>query len=269
MSDLYAVVGNPVAHSKSPLIHAEFARQTGEQVEYRRLLAPLDGFAAALRAFRAEGGCGANITIPFKEQAFALATQPSPRALLAGAVNTIRFDDEGIFGDNTDGVGLVRDIEHNLGCSLAAKRVLVLGAGGAARGILGAIADCRPAAITLANRDLAKAARVAAALASVATIEVSSYVELRGSVNDIIINATASSIHHECPPLPGGVFAEHALAYDLMYAAEPTPFMLFAKTQMAATVADGKGMLVEQAAESFFVWRGVRPSTAPVIAMLR
>ena len=269
MSDLYAVVGNPVAHSKSPLIHAEFARQTGEMVEYGRLLAPLDGFAATLRVFRDEGGHGANITLPFKEEAFALATRTSPRALLAGAVNTVRFDDGEIFGDNTDGVGLVCDIEQNLGFQLAAKRVLVLGAGGAARGILGAIAERRPATITLANRDLAKAARVATALAAAGAIHVSSYAELRNSPQDIIINATASSIRNECPPLPHGAFAERALAYDLMYAAEPTPFMLFAKTEQAATVTDGIGMLVEQAAESFFVWRGVRPLTAPVIAMLR
>lgn len=269
MSDLYAVVGNPVAHSKSPLIHAEFARQTGEMVEYGRLLAPLDGFAATLRAFHAEGGRGANVTIPFKEEAFALATRTSPRALLAGAVNTVRFDDAEIFGDNTDGVGLVRDIEQNLGVQLASKRVLVLGAGGAARGVLGAIAQRRPATITLANRDLAKAARVATALGSVGAIHVTRYAELRDFAHDVIINATASSLRNECPPLPEGVFAERALAYDLMYAAEPTPFMLFAKTQRAATIADGIGMLVEQAAESFFVWRGVRPATAPVIAMLR
>ena len=270
MSDLYAVVGNPVAHSKSPLIHAEFARQTGETIEYTRVLSALDAFEQTLRSFQAAGGRGVNVTIPFKEQAFALATQLSGRARLAGAVNTLRFDDEDMFGDNTDGTGLVRDIEHNLAVSIARKRVLILGAGGAARGVLGAIAECRPAQIALANRDLAKAARVAAAHATVANVEVFAYPDLSDSNYDIVINATASSIRHECPPLPAGVFAKGALAYDLMYAADATPFLQEAlKQQPKVRVADGLGMLVEQAAESFYLWRGKRPQTAPVIAMLR
>lgn len=270
MSDLYAVVGNPVAHSKSPVIHAEFARQSNQDLRYTRLVAPLDAFAATVMQFRSDGGRGLNITLPFKEEAYALANLLSPRAQLAGAVNTIRFDDDGIFGDNTDGAGLVRDIEHNLGVVIDNKRVLILGAGGAARGIVGPIAAQRPAQITLANRDIAKAERVALAHGACATISVLAYDELRDACYDIIINATASSIHKQCPPLPSGVFARGGLAYDLMYAPEPTLFMQFAKDQHAElAVADGIGMLVEQAAESFFIWRGVRPLTADVIAMLR
>lgn len=270
MSDLYAVVGNPVAHSKSPLIHAEFARQTGEAIEYTRIEAPLDGFAATIQAFRGAGGRGANVTIPFKEQAFTLAESLSPRARLAGAVNTLLFNDGRISGDNTDGAGLVRDIEQNLSVDVADKRVLVLGAGGAARGIIGALAERRPREIALANRDLDKAARVAAAHAAVVELRIFAYSQLRGAAYDIVINATASSIRNECPPLPDGIFARAALAYDLMYAAEATPFMLQASAQCATIrVADGLGMLVEQAAESFYLWRGKRPRTAPVIALLR
>lgn len=270
MSDLYAVIGNPVGHSKSPLIHAEFARATGEDIAYTRLGAPPDGFAAVLEQFRAGGGRGVNVTLPFKEEAHALAASLSPRAQLAGAVNTLKFDNGKIFGDNTDGTGLVRDIEHNLGVAIEKKRVLILGAGGAARGVIGAIAQSRPATIALANRNLDKAGRVAAAHTSCAKIAVLAYTELRNTFYDIVINATASSIHNECPPLPEGVFAEDGLAYDLMYAAEPTPFMMYAKKQTdSLIIADGIGMLVEQAAESFYIWRGVRPLTAPVIAMLR
>lgn len=267
MSDLYAVIGNPVEHSKSPQIHAEFARQFNEKIEYIRVLSPRDRFAATVQALRARGALGANITLPFKEEAATLVATMSPRAKLAGAVNTLKFED-GMFGDNTDGIGLVRDIEHNLDTSIAGKRVLVLGAGGAARGILGALAECQPEVLAIANRDRGKAERVALAHADAVHIAVFGYAEL-GKDYDIIINATSSSIRRERPPIEASVFARHALAYDLMYAAEPTPFMQFATAAGAALAVDGIGMLVEQAAESYFIWRGKRPKTAPVIALLR
>lgn len=267
MSDLYAVIGNPVEHSKSPQIHAEFARQFNEKIEYIRVLAPRDGFGETVQALRARGALGANVTLPFKEEAYALVATLSPRAKLAGAVNTLKFDD-GMLGENTDGIGLVRDIENNLGVAIADRRVLVLGAGGAARGILGALAERQPRVLALVNRDREKAQRVALAHASVVHIAIFAYPDLHTEY-DIIINATASSIQRERPPVPATIFANGALAYDLMYAAEPTPFMQFAKEAGAARVADGVGMLVEQAAESYFIWRGKRPRTAPVIALLR
>lgn len=267
MSDLYAVIGNPVEHSKSPQIHAAFARQFNESIEYIRVLSPHDSFAASVAALRARGALGANVTLPFKEEAATLVASLSPRAKLAGAVNTLKFE-EGMFGDNTDGIGLVRDIEHNLDTPIAGKRVLVLGAGGAARGILGALAERQPQSLAIANRDRGKAERVALAHADIVHIGVFSYAELRSDY-DIIINATSSSIRHERPPLGASVFARNALAYDLMYAEHPTPFMQFARESGAAIAVDGIGMLVEQAAESYFIWRGKRPQTAPVIALLR
>lgn len=269
MSDLYAVIGNPVEHSKSPQIHAEFARQFNEKIEYIRVLSPRDGFAASVQALRARGALGANVTLPFKEEAarLGLVATLSPRAKLAGAVNTLKFEDS-MFGDNTDGIGLVRDIEHNLGTPVKGKRVLVLGAGGAARGILGALAECQPQSLAIANRDRDKAERVALAHAAVVHIGVFSYDELR-SEYDVVINATSSSIRHERPPLRTSAFAKKALAYDLMYSDQPTPFMQFAREAGAGITADGIGMLVEQAAESYFIWRGKRPQTAPVIALLR
>lgn len=269
MTDRYAVFGNPIAHSKSPAIHADFARQTAQDLVYEALLAPLDGFAGAVRAFAAAGGRGANVTVPFKEEAYRLATLLTPRAELAGAVNTLRFADGEIVGDNTDGAGLVRDLCVNLGCPLAGRRILLLGAGGAARGALGPLLDARPAALVVANRTPDKAHDLAARFGAHGPVRGCAYPELAGQAFDLVVNATSASLGGELPPLPAGVFAPDSLAYDMMYGKGDTPFMTFARAQGAARVADGLGMLVEQAAEAFFVWRGVRPDGAPLMARLR
>lgn len=276
MTDRYCVFGNPVGHSKSPTIHAAFARQTGEDLAYEAILAPLDDFSGALRAFVGAGGRGANVTVPFKEEAFRLASRLTPRARLAGAVNTLRFDDGETLGDNTDGCGLTRDLAGNLAYPLAGSRILLLGAGGAARGALGPLLDARPAALTIANRTAAKAVALAAdhaAHGSCRALSGCAYPELAGRSFDLLINATSASLAGEVPPLPAGVFAAGSLAYDMMYgagqAADSTPFLIFAREHGAARAVDGLGMLVEQAAEAFFVWRGVRPDSAPVIRMLR
>ena len=272
--DRYAVIGNPVGHSKSPVIHAAFARQTGQALAYEALLAPLDGFAATVAAFRAAGGRGLNVTVPFKLEAFALATRRSPRAQAAGAVNTLAFDaeGEGVYGDNTDGAGLVRDIGHNLACALAGRRILLLGAGGAARGALLPLLGEAPAALTLANRSVDKAHALAAAFAAHAgsvALDACGFAQLAGRRFDVVINATAASLADQAPPLPPGLYADGALAYDMMYGRGDTPFLAAARGDGAARLADGLGMLVEQAAESFLLWRGVRPDTAPVLAALR
>ncbi len=269
MTDHYAVVGNPVAHSRSPQIHAEFARQTGQDLDYIRLPAPLDGFAGEVAAFRARGGRGVNVTLPFKVHAYRFATRHSERAQQAQAVNTLKFENGQTFGDNTDGAGLVRDIESNLGCAVAGKRVLLMGAGGAARGVLLPVLERKPARLVIANRTLDKALALARHFAQRENCTGAGYPELPGMQFDLVINATSASVGGEMPPLPAGVFAPNALAYDMMYGKDCTPFMQFARAHGAARVADGIGMLVEQAAESFWVWRGVRPQTAPVIAMLK
>jgi shikimate dehydrogenase len=269
MTDRYAVVGNPIAHSKSPLIHAEFARQTGEDISYTAILAPLDGFADTLREFRKAGGKGLNVTVPFKQEAWRLANSLSERATLAQAVNTLKFDDSGIYGDNTDGAGLVRDIVHNLGLRLESRRILLMGAGGAARGVLLPLLEQRPALLAIANRTPDKALALQAQFASYGKVAGGDYAALAGEAFDVVINATSSSLQGELPPLPPKVFAPGALAYDMMYGKGLTPFLAFARDQGAVRLADGLGMLVEQAAESFFLWRGVRPDTAPVIAALK
>lgn len=270
MTDRYAVFGNPIAHSKSPLIHAEFARQTGQDLHYEAILAPLDGFPAALQAFRRAGGKGANVTVPFKEEAFRLATTLTPRARDAGAVNTLQFEADKIVGDNTDGTGLVNDIAHNLGFAIRGKRVLLMGAGGAARGAMLPLLEQAPAQLTLANRTVDKAEALIAHFrrkaAATCALDARPYAGLAGPF-DLVVNATAASLAGELPPLPEGLFAPDALAYDMMYGKD-TPFMAFARAR-GVRVADGLGMLVEQAAEAFHVWRGVRPETAPVIALLR
>jgi shikimate dehydrogenase len=276
--DRYAVVGNPIAHSKSPFIHAQFAQQTGEQVEYGRLLAPLDRFVAEVKAFRAAGGRGLNVTVPFKLEAHALAERLSPRAAAAGAVNTLRFDADGIFGDNTDGFGLVRDIESNLGVALKGARVLLLGAGGAARGVVLPMLERGPREITIVNRTAAKAQDLVeqfAAAAAEAGCLVNGggpHAVYRDPVDtkpyDVIVNATAGSLDASLPECDERAFGTGTLAYDMMYGAQPTVFMRHAET-LGARAADGLGMLVEQAAESFFVWRGVRPDSAAVLAALR
>ena len=269
MSDRYCVFGNPVGHSKSPAIHAAFARQTAQDVAYEAILAPLGEFSETVQAFIEAGGRGANVTVPFKEEAFLLCTRRTPRAGLAGAVNTLSFDDKGILGDNTDGAGLLRDITLNLGCPIEGRRLLLLGAGGAARGALGPLLDARPAELAIANRTTARADQLATHFSALGAVTGCAYPELAGRTFDLIINATSASLGGELPPLPAGIFAPGSLAYDMMYSQHDTPFMSFARQQGAAKVADGLGMLVEQAAEAFFVWRGIRPDGAPVMAQLR
>ncbi|XHS80228.1 shikimate dehydrogenase [Burkholderiaceae bacterium UC74_6] len=271
----YAVVGNPVVHSKSPTIHALFAQQTGQRVEYGRLLCPLDAFVPTVRAFAAQGASGCNVTVPFKFEAFELTRVHTPRAALAGAVNAIRFDPDtegGWLGDNTDGVGLVRDIENNAGLKLAGRRVLLLGAGGASSGVLGSLIAARPAAIVLANRTVEKADAIVQRHAAYAT---GHGVQLHGcglgdcgSGFEVLINGTAASLAGAGVPVPASVLAPQALAVDMMYGPAATPFLEWARAA-GATPRDGLGMLVEQAAESFLIWRGVRPDTAPVLAALR
>jgi shikimate dehydrogenase len=263
MTDRYAVFGNPIAHSKSPRIHGLFARQTGQDLAYEAILAPLDGFAASVRGFAAAGGCGANVTVPFKEEAFRLATALTPRAEAAGAVNTLSFAGDAIRGDNTDGAGLVRDIAHNLGVTIAGRRILIVGAGGAARGVILPLLEQRPAAIFVANRTAARAEQLAATF----KVEGGGFEALAGRTFDIVINATSAGLSGAVLPVPTFAFTPGCLAYEMLYGRE-TPFMAQARAA-GATVADGLGMLVEQAAEAFFVWRGVRPDTAPVMAALR
>ncbi len=272
-TDRYVVIGNPIAHSKSPQIHAAFARQTGEALVYERLLAPVDGFEQTVRDFIAAGGRGANVTVPFKLEAFALATELSERARMAGAVNTLRFDRAAgmvtIVGDNTDGVGLVRDIMLNAGVQMKGARVLLLGAGGAARGVLLPLLAESPAQLVIANRTLERAEALVTGFASASPTALSaSRFETLGGSFDIVINATSASLSSELPPVPASAFATGGFAYDMMYGAQPTVFMQMAQ-QAGAAVRDGLGMLVEQAAESFFVWRGVRPDTLPVYRELR
>lgn len=270
--DHYAVIGNPIAHSKSPQIHAAFARQTGQDLVYEALLAPVDGFAQTVADFRARGGRGVNVTVPFKLEAFALADRHSPRAHAAGAVNTLAFEADGILGDNTDGAGLVRDLGVNLNFPLAGRRILLLGAGGATRGVLLPLLDSGPASLTIANRTVGKAEALAAlfaARAGAAVVDACGFDALAGRRFDLVINATAASLADELPPLPPGLYAEDALAYDMMYGRGPTRFMHAALADGAARAADGLGMLVEQAAESFTLWRGVRPDSGPVLAALR
>lgn len=269
--DRYAVFGNPVAHSKSPRIHAAFAHQTGQDLHYEAILAPANGFAAAIAAFRVAGGRGANVTVPFKLEACALATRLTPRAQLAGAVNTLQFNDAEVLGDNTDGAGLVRDIIHNLGQPLSARRVLLLGAGGAARGALLPLLDTHPATLVIANRTASKAHDLCAAFrphAGACTFAASGFAGLAGQQFDIVINATSASLAATAPPLPPQLYAPGALAYDMMYGGD-TAYLAQARAAGATQLADGLGMLVEQAAESFALWRGVRPETAPVLAELR
>ena len=263
MTDHYAVFGNPIAHSKSPLIHAEFARQTRQSMDYSALLAPMDGFREAVLAFRASGGRGANVTVPFKEQAYALCTELSLRAQAAGAVNTLRFEAETIFGDNTDGIGLVNDLTRNLGFTIAGQRVLLLGAGGAARGVILPLLEQQPSSVFIANRTAEKAASLAGQFGCLG----GGFDALPGQEFDLVINATAASLAGDLPPLPDDCLARNALAYDMMYGRQ-TPFMVFAQ-ERGARVADGLGMLVEQAAEAFALWRGVHPDTQPVIDRLR
>lgn len=278
MTDRYCVLGNPVAHSLSPAIHARFAEQCGQDMQYEAILAPLDGFSATVAQFVATGGQGANVTVPFKEEAFRLCARRSARAERAGAVNTLVFEKAGVFGDNTDGAGLLRDIEANLGISLAGKRILLLGAGGAARGVIAPLLGGRPASLFIANRNVAKAEALALAFADLAApvearpgsrVDAGNFSKTAGRSFDIVINATSASLSGANLPLPAGIYAPGSLAYDMMYGKGETPFLALARDHGAGRCADGLGMLVEQAAEAFLVWRGVRPETAPVLAALR
>lgn len=265
--DEYVVIGNPIAHSKSPEIHAQFAAQTGQHLHYDRLLVPLRGFKAAVQVFQRRGGCGANVTVPFKLEAHALADQLTERARLAGAVNTLKFEEGRILGDNTDGAGLVTDIMSNAGQVLEGRRILLLGAGGAARGALLPLLQQKPRELVIVNRTAAKAAELAKLFVEYGPVRSVAYAELDG-VFDVIINATSASLSDDLPPLPVGVYGCETLAYDMMYGRQPTVFMHSAQ-QHGASVRDGLGMLVEQAAEAFQWWRGVRPATAEVFASLR
>lgn len=274
MTAHYAVFGNPISHSKSPLIHAAFAKQAHQDMDYRAILAPIDGFAAAISEFQRTGGAGANVTVPFKEQAFRQATTLTPRALDAEAVNTLMFVDGEIVGDNTDGAGLVNDITRNLGFTIKGKRILLMGAGGAARGVMLPLLEEAPLELVVTNRTIEKADALALHFNKktetgfeIRSLVARPYDRLQGSF-DLIINATAASLQGELPPLPDDLLNPGALVYDMMYGRE-TPFMAWARAHGAALIADGLGMLVEQAAESFYLWRGVRPETAPVIRMLR
>ena len=271
MTDRYAIIGNPVAHSKSPEIHAAFARETRQDLSYERMLAPLDNFRQTVNAWRSSGAAGANITLPFKLEAFEFATERTARAHRGGAVNTLKFDSGKIIGDNTDGVGLCRDIVDNLGFAIAGKRVLLLGAGGAAHGVAGALLDEGPALLAITNRTLHKAEAIVEQLVgndNAHNFRVLSLAALPASRFDLIINATSASLSDSLPLVPTSSFAEGCLAYDMMYGMAQTPFLMLAANSGART-ADGLGMLVEQAAESFMLWRGVRPATAPVLTMLR
>lgn len=268
--DRYAVIGNPIAHSKSPRIHTLFAAQTGQALSYEALLAPLDGFVASVEAFRAAGGRGLNVTVPFKLEAFDFADRHTPRALAAGAVNTLALGPDGVLGDNTDGAGILRDITVNIGCPVEGRRVLLLGAGGAARGTILPLLDAKPASLTIANRTAVKAVQLADEFSSgPQRPQGCGFAELAGESFDVVINATSASLSDAAPELPAGLYAPGSLAYDMMYGKGDTPFMRAAREQGAARLADGLGMLVEQAAESFQLWRGVRPQTAPVLAELR
>jgi shikimate dehydrogenase len=269
MPDHYAVIGNPVAQSKSPLIHAEFSRQTGESIRYDTILAPVDEFARAVADFRLQGGRGLNVTVPFKLDAFRMCDRVSGRADAAEAANTLVFEEGAIFGDNTDGAGLVRDVTSNLGFPLAGKRVLLVGAGGAARGVMMPVLEREPCTLVIANRTPQKAYDLQQRFSGHGKVVAVAYHDLRGEHFDLVINATSASLYGELPPLPVGIFAPRSLAYDMMYGKGHTPFLQFARLQGAEYLADGVGMLVEQAAESFFLWRGIRPRTDVVIKMLR
>ncbi len=266
----YAVIGNPIAHSKSPQIHTAFAKQTGQDISYEAILAPLDDFKHALQSSIYAGFKGVNITVPFKFEAFARCDILSERAKSAGAANTLTFKSGEIIGDNTDGVGLVNDIKINIKHPIEGSRILVLGAGGAAQGVLLPLLNEHPKSIVIANRTLVKAQQMTEKLGDKAIVHVSTFASTYESLQgqfDVIINATSTGLSDIALPISDAIFAKNCLAYDMMYGRE-TPFMAQARAA-GAQVADGLGMLVEQAAEAFFVWRGVRPQTAPVISQLR
>lgn len=269
MSDRYAVIGNPIEHSKSPLIHQAFARQTGEDLEYGRILGEPRRFDQTVAEFLAAGGKGLNITVPFKEDAWRLADEHSARAQTAGAVNTlILLPDGRLRGDNTDGVGLVRDLSSNHGCDLSGAEILLLGAGGATRGVLRPLLEAGPKRLVIANRTGSKAVALAADCADLGAITGCGLDQLAGESFDIIINGTAAGLAGEIPDIPGHILRPGGWTYDMMYGDKPTAFMRWGQEHGASHALGGLGMLVEQAAESFFLWRGVRPDTAAIIKLL-
>ena len=272
MTDQYAVIGNPIGHSKSPLIHGLFAQETRQDISYTAIegpTGPAGAFAASVRAFFEGGGKGINVTAPFKLEAFAMSDECSDRAQLAGAVNALKFDGGRILADNFDGIGLVRDIEANLNLPMAGKRVLMLGAGGAARGALLPFLEARPAELVIANRDVDKARTLAAQVAGRGSLLACGYAELaRMGRFDLVVNATSASLTGDLPPVPPSVFSPKGAAYELAYGKRLTPFLRLAKNAGVHGIADGAGMLVEQAAEAFAWWRGVRPETGSVIDRL-
>lgn len=271
MTDRYAVIGNPIEQSKSPLIHTTFAQVTGQDIDYIKVLGPLGGFAQTVDAFRASGGRGMNVTAPFKLDAFAYATDLAPSAQMAGAVNAMKFVGNKVYAENFDGVGLVRDVVHNLGCDLQGRRVLILGAGGATRGALLPLLVEQPSELVIVNRTVAKAQELAALAQQHQTGQVPvlgvGYDVVQGAF-DVVLNASSSSLTGELPPLSASVFAPGCLAYDLTYGKGLTPFLQLAQQAGVTQLADGVGMLAEQAAEAFAWWRGVRPDTAAVITKL-
>jgi shikimate dehydrogenase len=272
MTDRYAVIGNPIEQSKSPLIHTAFAQVTGQDIEYTKLLAPLGGFSAVVDAFRASGGRGMNVTAPFKLDAFAYATELAPSARMAGAVNAMKFEGDKVYAENFDGVGLVRDLVHNLGCPLQGRRVLILGAGGATRGALLPILAQGPAELVIVNRTVAKAQELVESArkhqSGSVPVRGIGYADLGGQGFDVVLNATSASLTAELPPLSASAFASGCLAYELAYGKGLTPFLKLASQAGVTHLADGVGMLAEQAAEAFAWWRGVRPDTARVIEQL-
>jgi shikimate dehydrogenase len=269
-TDKYAVFGNPIKHSKSPLIHAAFAQQCDQSLQYRAVRVELGAFARCAGNFFAQGGCGLNITVPFKTEAYEFADDLSDRARRAAAVNTLwRREDGTIVGDNTDGIGLIRDMVANLGWSVQSMNVLIVGAGGAVRGILEPLLRERPRELLIVNRTAGKAEQLAMEFADLGDIRGGGLALIEGRQFDLIINASSAGLEGQTADLPASVLSERSCCYDLLYGAEPTAFMRWAAQHTAWAVADGLGMLVEQAAESFYVWRKIRPETRPVINHVR
>jgi len=267
--DDYAVMGNPISHSKSPSIHSLFAEQTQQSILYTAMHVDTGGFNQAVGNFAATGGKGLNITVPFKQEAWALVSERSERAERAGAVNTIKIENDQLFGDNTDGIGLVNDLTINHGIELKDKNILLMGAGGAARGVLIPLLKEKPSLLFIANRTPDKAKDLAVDFSDAGNIEGGGYEHIPEIKFDVVINATAASLQGDLPPLPDSLLNENASCYDMMYGAKATPFMQWAIQHNAKKVLDGLGMLVEQAAESFYIWRDVKPETKPVIEKLR
>ncbi len=271
MSDRYAVIGNPIGHTKSPLIHLTFARQTGQDIEYTALEAPIGGFNAVVDEFRAGGGRGLNITAPFKLDAFAYATELKKRAQVAGAVNAMMFEGDNVVADNFDGLGLVNDLQGNLGCPMRGRRVLMLGAGGAPRGAVLPFMEQQPCEFVMVNRTVSKAEALQERFSTYGKLVVTGYPELTASRFgrfDVVVNATSASLRGELPPLNPDVFGPDCLAYELVYGKGLTPFLRLAQGAGVKRFADGVGMLVEQAAQAFSWWRGAKPDTRPVIEQL-